>query len=138
MQTSIDNNTPYAKLTDKYQSVEATPLQINNNDSSEDSKTDSNGANYTEDDLEVHSTIGSTVSVMGSVVGDDEDDSSDNKYDAKKLLEVKLRMMRDVQEVVEEDEQEGALGPRGEGALEGVDVRPGLIKGFPTLRKVLA
>jgi len=104
LQTSIDNNTPYAKLTDKYQSVEATPsqhlhtLQISNHNNSQD--------NTDGDDHEVHSTIDSTVSVMGSIVGNDEDDSSNNKYDAKKLLEVKLRMMRDVQEVVEEEEEE--------------------------------
>jgi len=110
LQTSIDNNTPYAKLSDKYQSVEATPLQINNHNNSQDSNTDSNSANdNNDDDQEVHSTIGSTVSVMGSIVGDDDDDDDNNKkekYDAKKLLEVKLRMMRDVQEVVEEEEDD--------------------------------
>ena len=113
LQTSIDNNTPYAKLTDKYQSVEATPLhtlQINNHNNSQDiSINGSSGANdNNDDDQEVHSTIGSTVSVMGSVVGDDDDNNNKKKekYDAKKLLEVKLRMMRDVQEVVEEEENQ--------------------------------
>ena len=119
LQTSIDNNTPYAKLTDKYQSVEATPLHtllINNNDSSQDgsnynnSQDNTDDSNSADDEQEAHSTIGSTVSVMGSIVGDDEDDKNNNnnktKYDSAKLLEVKLRMMRDVQEVVEEEDQD--------------------------------
>lgn len=52
-----------------------------------------------------HSAIGSTVSVMGSLVGENEGTTVGSfGYDDSKLLAVKRRMMQDVEEIVEMDE----------------------------------
>ncbi len=62
-------------------------------------------SNDSNDSEQCHSAIGSTVSVMGSIVGEG-DHSGSIGYDESRLLSVKRRMMQDVEEIAEVDEDE--------------------------------
>jgi hypothetical protein len=62
-------------------------------------------SNDSNDSEQCHSAIGSTVSVMGSIVGEG-DHSGSFGYDESRLLSVKRRMMQDVEEIAEVDEDE--------------------------------
>eukprot|EP00984_Skeletonema_dohrnii_P006820 scaffold2425_cov76-Skeletonema_dohrnii-CCMP3373.AAC.36 len=62
-------------------------------------------SNDSTDSEQCHSAIGSTVSVMGSLVGENEGTTIGSfGYDESKLFAVKRRMMQDVEEIVELDE----------------------------------
>ena len=66
-------------------------------------------SNDSSDNEQNNSTIGSTVSVMGSLVGENEGTtigSGSFGYDESRLLAVKRRMMQDVEEIVELDEND--------------------------------
>ena len=67
-----------------------------------------------------HSAVGSTVSIMGSIVGEEEGD--DDGINETRLLAVKRRMMQDVQEVLEEEDQdEESEGANAEDAMHSTD-----------------
>jgi len=82
--------------------IKANQLQSLHN---KDGKIKRSFSNDSNDSEQCHSAIGSTVSVMGSLVGENEGTTIGSfGYDESKLLAVKRRMMQDVEEIAELDE----------------------------------
>ena len=110
---SIENNEEPTQSDENNMQLNASNIIMNR---SQDSINDSINSS----EQYAHSAVGSTVSIMGSIVGEEEGD--DDGINETRLLAVKRRMMQDVQEVLEEEDQdEESEGANAEDAMHSTD-----------------